>query len=506
MDCETLGEFEKKPVALLGDKKICKHIYLQYRSVLDIKYIFMTNMDYGEYASDDFFLGLTEVKCVPLKRRMVEEQGLFLILCKPSVSRKNYDDLLHYQGFEWGEDYLDYLWVIQFYRHKYREDLTERELWIFGAGNTGRRFYEQFGKSYGFKGFISNNEEEREFLGLPVVRPDYLLERKNVYIIVCSVAEKEISDQLMQAGLTAYDYGFPDTIPKKLLISMGTCQVVNTVRILRKNTYFSGLYDACYYFDTIYDPCNDADSKRLKGYGNFCDVVFYNIANAGTSDIRNYEPLLNKYYSKAVRLYMPFYCFRGQVPQATKEENRYELESGWVWVRGDKEINRMVEKGYTEDEILENISGNDYWTREWILENFRDELEMVSVWDRFSSFPIRPFIENNYRKIQVFIDGTHFSYHLHLHLANEIAKYVQAEPIDHQEIIDKIEREQHSVMPVYPCVRKALGMEKAKGYKFWNMERNETEYLSFEEHIKRYIRYVVNVRNICQESGTHFLF
>lgn len=498
-------EFEQRGLGLIGDRKLCRHFYLQFYSLLDIRYFFTTRIDYAEYSKDAFIKDEKTIQTIPLKRSVVEREGLLLILCKPHMSRRSYDRLLHYQGYEWGEDYIDFLWVIQYYRKKYGTAL-KKKIWIFGAGNAGVRFFEKYKSSYSIGGFISNYEEEKECMGLPVIRPADILKQKNSYIVVCSVSEKEIAEQLQKIGLTGVDYGFPDTMPKKLFIAMGTCQVTNTVRILKKNGYFTALYDACFYFDTIYDACSEADSRRLKAYGDFCDVVFYNIANAETPDIRSYEPLLKKFYTKADRLFMPFYCFRGQLQQATAEENKYEMESGWIWVRGDQEVNRLIESGRGETEIIEEVSKEDYWPETEIRKRFGKELRKVSVWDRLSSFPIEPFIRENYQKIQIFIDGTHFSYHLHLYIANKIAEYLNIEPLSDSEVIEEIENERHSIMPVYPCVRHALRMEGIGAYRFWNMQSGSTEFLDFKEHIKKYIQYVVNVRSIYLESGTHFLF
>ncbi len=495
-------DLEHRALGLVGDRKHCGHFCLQFCSALSIRYFFTTRMDYGEYEE-----GQQEgIKRIPLNRSVAEREGLLLILCRPHASRKEYDRLLHCQGFEWGEDYIDSLWVVQYFREKYRTALTEKKIWIFGAGNAGKRFREKYKDSYSIQGFLSNFHEERECMGLPVMRPGDMERGEDTYIVICSGAGEEISGQLRKMGLTAAEYGFPDTMPRKLFIGVGTCQVTNTVRILRKNVSFACLYEACSYIDSIYDACSETDNRRLRSYGRFCDVVFYNVACAETMDVRNYGPLINRYYTKAHRIFQPFYCFRGQLPQATAGENRYELESGWIWVRGDREVNEMIEKGCSEREILDRVSGENYWPEAEILAHFKRELRKTAVWDRFASFPIEPFIRQNCHKIQVFIDGTHFGFQLHLYLADKIAESLGTEPVGDPEVVSAIEGEQHSVMPMYPCVRRALGMENPEGSKFWNMETGSTEILGFEEHMKRYIQYVINVRNIYGESGTHFLF
>ena len=84
------------------------------------------------------------------------------------------------------------------------------------------------------------------------------------------------------------------------------------------------------------------------------------------TELRNYEPLLDRYYKKAVRFHLPFYSFKGQLPQATDDVNPYALREikayagRHFWFRGDQEINRMAEQGCTEEEILDQILSDDY--------------------------------------------------------------------------------------------------------------------------------------------------
>lgn len=192
--------------------------------------------------------------------------------------------------------------------------------------------------------------------------------------------------------------------------------------------------------------------------------------------------------------------------QATQDENEYMLSKNmlYLWLRGDNEINHMVEEQYTEEEILAKVSGDKYWTKQEIVENFEHELRKISILDRFSSFPIYSFIRENYQKMEVFVDGTHFSVYLHIYLANEIAKYLHIELISDPDIIEKVIKTQRSTMPIYPCVKQALGIDIEDRYRFYHIRKNEIEYLSFKEYIKKYIRYIADIQDIADETGTFF--
>lgn len=498
--------FEKRKIALAGDKSICRQFYLQYASYLDITYLFLTEIDHTFDSVDHFFEKERNITVTPLKNDLMKEQKLLLVLCAEDAERRPYDELLFNRGLEWGTDYTDFSYIIQYYRCQYNIELKEKNIWIFGAGNNGRYFYEQYRDICRIRGFISSYKEEKEYLGLPVIRPSDLMDEKNFYIIICSDADIFMSEQLFRLGFDGRkDYGFARTLPKKLFVAMGICQIKDVAGVLCGYSSFNKQYDTHIYFENAYEPFHDTDNRRLKGYGRFCDVVFYNVVNAGAVGFRDYGKLIEKFYRRAVRFFMPFYFFRGQLMQTTEAVNGYALKSyGGLsfWFRGDREINRMLEDKMPAEVILQKIMGEDYWTEQEIRDNFVQELKKIEILDRFSSFSVRPFIEENYREKVIFVDGTHFCDDLCVYLADEIAKRLHLEPADKKARRDAEIYRKTSVMPVYPCVKKALNMRIEDRYPFYNLKKKEIEYLDMESFVKRYIQYVRVVRNIYEESGT----
>ncbi len=509
MEETSIGHFVNRKIALVGDGRSCRHFYLQFRSALNLQYYFSTQVDKPEHDAENSFEDLPELICMPFKASIVFEQDLLLILCVAHPFRQEYDRLFFLQGLEWGKDYIDMLYVIQYFRHKYDISLLGKKLWIFGAGNNGKYFYQEYlSRAYFVAGFLSNFEEEKECLGLPVIRPSELEKEENVYIVICSDSYMLMTEKLCELGFCGVrDFCFMDTAPKALFMAIGTCQLINSSEFLYQNAEFNSRYYGCSYFENIYESFSAADNERLKNYGEFCDIVLYNIANVNTSELRNYEPLILNYYKNARLLFMPFYYFKGQMMQATDNINIYGLrryEGHPFWDRGDQEVNHMVEKNYSIDRIVEEVLRDDYWSREEILDHFRRELKKIEVLDRFSSFPIKGFIEENFHKMIIFVDGTHFNYPLYLYLANKIAEALQINPMSEQEA----ERKIHfplSVMPIYPCVQKALHMEAQSSYPFLHKGNQSLEYIDIKEYIKRYARYVMDVRDMYIRTGTNWV-
>lgn len=504
--CVQIDDLEKREIALVGSKELCKYFFLQFSAMLKIRYVFSMEADQDEDFNSSFFKSNCNVEFMAFRDVFVREHDILLILCVEHAFREPYDTLLFHKGFEWGSDYVDYMYVIQYYRCLHNVYLKKKNIWIFGAGNNGRFFYERYREAYNICGFVSNYDRENEYLGLPVIRPESLIKQDNFYVVICSDAAVAMAERLCELGLQGgHEYGFEINLPKDLFIAMGTCQIIKIGEYLCRNKNFTDQYHVIMYFDNIYDPCSDADNKRLKCYGEFCDVVLYNVTSVGSMKFRNFAPLVERFYKRAEKLFMPFYYFMGQLPQATDDINIYALRPqgrGYFWFRGDREVNRMLEMGESPEIIIEKVSGERYWTKEEILENFRRELKKVAVLDRFSSFPIRPFIENNYQKMLVFIDGTHFGCQLCFYLADQIALRLGLGIIKRDDKTNIGENRDTSVMPVYPCVRYVLDLQFEELSQFYYVEKDELKYLDFKEYVKTYIRYALNARDIYKESGT----
>lgn len=501
-------DLENRCIALVGEEACCRRMYLQFRHMLHIEYVFAITLTNGGQTRE-FWDEHADVKYAVFQERYIREKDILLVICNtiPDADRQ-YEDMLFNRGFEWGEDYIDAVYVIQYYRHKLRVNLENREIWIFGAGNSGKQFYEQYHGRYHICGFLSNYEEEREFMGLPVIRPADLKKEDRPYVVICSLSDDLMTRQIWELGfMESSYYGFPDTIPKKLFVALGSCQIIYTVKVLKKNTDFINIYTACTFLDNIYSPCGETDHRKLRYYGKYCAVIFYNIANTGSAEQRNWEPFISRYYKAAEKFYMPFYYFRGQLMQSTADRNDYTgkigFPSNYIWFRGDHEVNKMIGKNLSVEEIVSKVSDTEYWTKQEIMENFNRELKKVEILDRISSVPLKQYIEDHYREQTVFVDGIHFGYRLHIYIADKIAEAIHVSPLERR-LYAELEKEQKAVMPVYPCVEKALGIKTTDKCKFYKMAERKNEEVSFKRFIEKYALFVQCITKIKLEYGTFF--
>lgn len=498
---------ENKKIALLGDRSICLRFFKLFNDYIQIEYFLYLQERKNDLNEEQ---GVKELR---FDSNVVVEKDLFIILCIDLKDRKYYDDLLYSSGKVYGQDYIDSFYMLQYLKKKYAVIMKNKKNWIFGAGKNGRKFYNKYKSDLNIVGFVSNFEEETEFQNLPVIRPSELKTRDDIYIIICSESMDIMTSRLKELGLEPFkQFCYQDFMPKDVFIAVGTCQICDTVSVLERNEKFTIKYDICSFFDSPYSPCSFSDKIRINMYGSFCDVVFYGKSLQNMRTQINYEYLAERYYQNAIKIFIPFYYFDGQLMQATETINPYSVilrsHNCTFWYRGDRVINELIEQGWETEDIIREISSSNFWTEEEVLKNFNKELKRVDILDRLSSIPIKQFIIDNYRKIPIFKDGVHFCLELCIYLANQIAKKVGIEEISNiEDVISEIDGSEKTYMAIYPCVVKALrldfGLNDCK-YAFANIEERKVEYLDFKAYEKRYIEYIKMVREMKIKLGTYW--
>lgn len=501
--------FEGKKIVLFGHVAVCKRFYVQIRKLLSI--IAIVTVD------NDSRYSIHRVLTLPIYHidewKDYDRKSMHIIICYTTEDERYiYNNIMEKAGMLISDDYTDAPFVLSWFRHQMELDWTKRNIWIFGAGKYGRFFYERYQKSrIHIAGFLSNFDNAAEYMGLPIMRPDSLDRRRSPYIVICSAAYEEMAEQLETLGFIGIqDFCTWEWIPKKMFVTMGPCQVFDIAKVLSCNKNFVDFYYYLFVQETVDAPCSYADKKRLYTYGDICDVVFYrgkSLGDGGLPD--NGQVIAEKYYHNALKIYMPFYYFRGQLMQVTQEINPFSLTQHGVslWFRGDQEVNALLEKNCPVAEIVEAVSDSSYWSEDEIIENFKKELHKIQVLDRISSIKIAGFVEEHYRHFTVFKDGTHFSIELMIFVVNELLRTLNMMPFSREEIreiIDTTEAPYKIAMPVYPCVAKALRMEKQDDfYGFVKLDLS-VDYVDFKEYIRRYVEYVLSVKRIIQENGSTF--
>lgn len=503
-------DFKGKKVILYGESLWCRGFYDKFSDYFNIDKIVYTE---SESDAEAIYEGVG-VSVLQQKAYHFEEYNDFMfIVCAGNGKKEVHDEFMYSMGYTYGKDYVDSMFAEYYYIHKIRNNMKNKDIWIFGAGNNGKAFYTEHCKELNIVGFISNYSEEKLCLDLPVSRPEDIVEKENTFIIICSEAETQMSSQLLDIGLVAgKNFTVPRWLQKKLLVGWGSCQVYSIYDMLLKNPSFEKEYDRIFVFDSRLQECNHADKQRIYTYGQVCDVLFYN--SEGMLD--GNKAIVDRFYKGAVVHSIPFYCFRGQLMQATEDCSKYSVRYENIkshfayWFIGDEEIEKLLEQGKTKEEILKTVVKIDYWSKEEIEKKWILEKRRVALLDKLSSLKVSGFLNEHYKELIVFKDGIHFCKELCVELSNQLAKLLDVEEMDSdfsKKVIEACSAEEKNTLPIYPAVLQTLEMdEQYKDIKYTFVHSNgDTEKLSFDEYTERYIDYVCNIKNIELGCGTRII-
>lgn len=502
-------DIQGKEVVLFGILRYCERFFTQFQRILPIAAIIVTDEETYRTAQSRSSLPVRYYK----GWQEHDRKRAHIICCCSEEDRRYFDGILEEASLFYGGDYTDGLYWLSFYGRKMGLVWPpEKEIWIYGAGNNGGRFYgEQRDRGVRVAGFLSNYEIEESFQGLPVIRPGELLNRENPYVVICSDAWEMMGRELENLGYQGLrDYCFPEWIPKRLFISVGVCQVYYTAKLLNASAGFKALFHHLVFFQPGGFLSSFADEVRVREYGDVCDTVFYRRKSFESDEMSDAScEVIEKYYAGCRRISIPFYYFFGQHMQATRNTNPYEVQTKppyYLYFRGDSEINRLAEAGVPTEEIMERVSDPAYWTEKEIRENLQKEIHKVKILDKLSSVKIAGFVEAHYREFPIFRDGTHFGMELSIFIADRILEMLDIMPFCGEEAdraVEEAEPPLKACMPVYPCVVRALDLKFGKADSIYAYVKADAsvDQVDFREYVRRYAEYVRSVRGILSEYG-----
>ncbi len=491
----------KRKVALLGYWKECEQFYFLFKKKFEIGYIILKE-GFKEYRKKE---SLPEVVMYGSEKAEEIISQYYIVLCteQDECNRARWDYIFYKKSLYFEEDYMDSLYYrLEYDKRKMNQNkIKEKDIWIFGAGENGKSFYQRYEDTLHIRGFISNWSEEGEFCGLPVVRPEELRGYEDIFIVICSDAQVEMAEKLMNLGYSSEkDFGFPLEFQNKLFVSMGNCQE-NIIRIIVSlNRYFWQEYTVLYLEDSVWMKSSYADRRRQKLYGKLCDAVLYRDAFMDSGSEIGHGRLVDKEYHNAIKLKYPFYFFNGQFMQmdtpTVPDEAYINFEKYYKAIGGgyrDKEVAKMLEEGYSHDEIYAKVSGGNYWTKEEIVDNFNKAVKRVKVLDRKSSFHVADYILRNYKKELIFYDSIHINWNLACFLASQVAEKLNIDISYDESEMEEVRKSWFTKTNeyVYPCVAKALEMNFVEDIVYESKKGKGS--LSNREFVEELIEFLQNV-------------
>jgi UDP-2,3-diacylglucosamine pyrophosphatase LpxH len=391
-------------------------------------------------------------------------------------------------------------------RKKWLEKLKKEQVIIFGAGNYARQFYKDFVGTFEFVDCITNKKEESSFRiddkeVMEVHNPPELLKYKHPFVIVCVAQPQEILEQLRAMG---YCYG-GDFIEsemlrvilseKKIAVFYGVCYIRAIYTCLLESDEFQTEYEAMYWLDYLR---RDARQEQLFFLMlELCDLFVCNAFLSESARKKN-DMYMGRLKKNCKVVSIPMLMFNGYYPCPTQyigRDNEYSIVASnspyAPFITPDREINRMIREGKNLAEIIKRVSSVDYYSRDYVRENYITEMRKLELAELLATVKITDFLYDRHGKERTFLNEKHVSNIVIWELAQRVLKELNM-PQDVSESVCGKRLLYTSEVPLYPSVIDALDLDIYKGKTILFTFKGDME-LTFEEYVEVYVDYCISM-------------
>ncbi|WP_026526301.1 WcbI family polysaccharide biosynthesis putative acetyltransferase [Butyrivibrio sp. VCD2006] len=381
---------------------------------------------------------------------------------------------------------------------------------LWGCGNTAREFYAKYGNSLNIIGFLSNNVKEKVFspdndIIFEVKRPvPKCKEGLGDLIIICSIAKREIEEQLMLLGYEPFvdfiDFQMAAQMlaNKEIALFYGVCHLRAIKEALMTSKVFSDSYEA--FFVANYFTLSAYDVKRLEYLSKNCKLFIYG-QSMDARDYRMNQTLMVNLGKNVTVLAVPVIAFGtyfSQIKRPFNRMNRFAVKcEGYDYTPfsyEDSFINQCIDEGLSTTDIIRKVTDENVYDRDKTVELFTQELKRIKFQESTTDISISDYIKDNYQKIRLFRNEAHMENEVVYQYASQILHKIGM-PVSFDIQSDSFFFcSQHLI---YPCAAEALGLEwdvtKEKlslyTYKGWRI-------VSFQEYLMEYIEYCTKIREM----------
>jgi hypothetical protein len=405
----------------------------------------------------------------------------------------------------------------------FSKHLHGRDVYLFGTGKRARSFYNKYKSEISICGCFDNNSESVFLDGLNVLKPARREEYKSAYIIICSVWDADICEQLIELGYTVFDdfcnvYIYEQLkglVPeKKLSCFLGIC----TISVIAYAMKFVPEFYHEYNIVNLFIPALREEKKRMEHLFTDlilenCDLLVYNKFVGDTKFIKKIGEI-----SKVISI--PLLSAGNYWPQDytvfhPKEMNEYlglwgidDLSEVWediMMFNADRYVKAMVQQNRSEEEILSSIMSDNFISREEVLANHDSTLRRIGIMGRGATISMLDYFSQNFRTKRIMADGLHEEECMIREYVKRILNELSIESFSFEEEYSY----SHGQMPIYPCVVKHLNLEfpapllyKVQIEPFTaSSDFNDADYyeVDFEQYYRVYIKRCKVLEQFLQE-------
>lgn len=245
----------------------------------------------------------------------------------------------------------------------------------------------------------------------------------------------------------------------------GNCQTLGIIKYLNANKKFKEKYII------LRTPLAFAyqDYSMLE-----CRALFNNVTlllEMFIKDDNRYSPKVGtNQFEKLMpegckKVIIPNFWFEGYFPQHIKNEFNVltDIDKTGLFFCGDKNINELVNKYASADEIIRVIENEDFYSEEELDEHFSRCLKNIEESEKNTDIKMYDYIFSNYKKRILFYSSNHPVNEVIKELVIRIILYLQLETLhenvtfEKEQVLDGRPLLKGVTETVYPAVQKYLG-------------------------------------------------
>lgn len=416
-----------------------------------------------------------------------------------------------------------------------RELEKGKNISIWGAGIFGKKVFSFYKNKVNVVSFLDSNENKQGqmLFGIPIRKWDP--SDKSSLVVIATEHWREIIPTLVEKGWKIFkdfvvvDFlwnSLPDSYwlihehyqcmgawdkedwerykcGKKLVVFHGGCHEFQAGAFVALHPYFQKEYKMIWVpheamiSRDIYAPQVVELAESYVNDNTFLsqiDLFFY--CEQWRDWVMSNDMIMDQLSPQCRKITLPLLMFYGYFIQCgSTEKSQHVTKELYHFRFPDYCVRALWRKGHTEEEILELIQKDDFYSKRKVENFYNLSIRMFRSAEKGADIKIGDFVEKNGKKEQLFLDPTHPVNKLFIEEADRILKLLfpnidcSLNDIYDEDILSYIVPPLTArALPIYPSVIKALGLPACRKNFRVNSTSGFIDFLNFEEYIREYIR------------------
>lgn len=404
-------------------------------------------------------------------------------------------------------------------------NIRERDVWLYGLQDEVKAFLDKYITELKICGVITEYMDEvrvqpyKEW-NLQTELMSNITFQEGQLIIVCHRNEFHVQRwRLLYLGFREYEDFISGSLiesllyNKKIMLCMGTHLISQVCLLFQNSKEITSKYSIVYYAESDLMMLYKNQYPDYVHVAKYCDVY---IRSDCEKDRFRLKILSDKALPKSCRIItVADYGFAGYFPQTERDRDRISdyllrgykrLDMSYETVacaREDKEIIKLCEEGKLEEDIVQTVGDAQFYSQEFVDRYFDSEVERFKQLEAKADIKLGEFIKMHRGEL-LCRNLNEWHEPVVSYVADEILKRLElpALNIDAEDRKQLLEDVCGSDIPVYPCVREALGFtEDIEALKYRVVTYYNVRYMTWDEYVRYTVQYLYRAIDIMEFTG-----